>query len=157
MRIRISSGVGEGPTPLAAFDAALENAGVSNYNLLCLSSIIPPGSVVERVPYQPTCDEFGYRLYVVLAHQRETVPGKSAWAGLGWVQNPQDGRGLFVEIQGDDRTDVERRIEWTLADMTRHRSWPFGPIQKEVVGITCRGRPVCAVVVAVYESQGWQN
>ena len=42
MKIRLSSGRGEGPTPLAAFDAALLDAGVSNYNLLPLSSVIPP-------------------------------------------------------------------------------------------------------------------
>lgn len=39
--ICLSSGTGEGPTPLAAFDAALPDAGVANYNLLCLSSVIP--------------------------------------------------------------------------------------------------------------------
>lgn len=157
MRIRIASGVGEGPTPLAAFDAALENAGVSNYNLLCLSSIIPPGSIIERTPCVSSQDEFGHRLYVVLAQQRETEPGKAAWAGLGWVQCPDDGRGLFVEMQGDDRADVEERIELTLADMVRRRPWPFGPIQKEIAGITCQSNPVCALVVAVYESEGWQN
>jgi arginine decarboxylase len=42
MQIHVSSGRGEGPTPLAAFDAALRDAGVSNYNLIALSSVIPP-------------------------------------------------------------------------------------------------------------------
>lgn len=39
MHIYVTTGTGEGPTPLAAFDAALINAGVANYNLICLSSV----------------------------------------------------------------------------------------------------------------------
>ena len=41
--IVLSTGLGVGPTALAAFDAALLDAGVANYNLICLSSVIPPG------------------------------------------------------------------------------------------------------------------
>jgi pyruvoyl-dependent arginine decarboxylase len=44
MNIHLSSGVGAGPTELAAFDAALMDAGLANYNLLCLSSVIPPNA-----------------------------------------------------------------------------------------------------------------
>ncbi len=46
--IALAAGLGEGPTQLAAFDAALRDAGVANYNRICLSSVIPPGSVIER-------------------------------------------------------------------------------------------------------------
>lgn len=46
MQIQISEGVGNGPTELAAFDQALVNAGVANYNLIYLSSVLPPGSEV---------------------------------------------------------------------------------------------------------------
>ena len=33
LTLHLSSGTGEGPTPLAAFDAALWHAGVAHYNL----------------------------------------------------------------------------------------------------------------------------
>ena len=46
MHIQIGSGVGLGPTKMAAFDAALHQAGVANYNLLRLSSVIPADSHV---------------------------------------------------------------------------------------------------------------
>ncbi len=46
MKIYISSGRGTGPTSLSAFDAALNEAGVANYNLIRLSSIIPPDSKI---------------------------------------------------------------------------------------------------------------
>ena len=38
MHIKISSAVGGGPTALGAFDAALRNVGLENYNLIALSS-----------------------------------------------------------------------------------------------------------------------
>jgi len=46
VRIVVSRGTGEGPTPLAAFDKALLAAGVENYNLIRLSSVIPPGAEI---------------------------------------------------------------------------------------------------------------
>lgn len=155
MRIHITTGTGEGPTPLAAFDAALINAGVANYNLLYLSSVIPQNGVIQRAKYVAPTDEYGYRLYVVVARQDEYQQGKSAWAGLGWTQNEDSGCGLFVEIHGSNRVQVEGDIQATLAAMVASRSLSYGAIESEIVGIECRGKPVCALVVAVYLSEGW--
>src|SRR5689334_23537893 len=91
MKITITTGTGEGPTPLAAFDQALLDAGVANYNLIYLSSIIPPNSVIERGCYVTPPDEYGHRLYLVMASQRVEEPGTSAWAGIGWTQESQSG------------------------------------------------------------------
>jgi hypothetical protein len=52
LSIHLSSGTGKGPTPLAAFDAALMDAGVANHNLLCLSSVIPPNARVVRAKHR---------------------------------------------------------------------------------------------------------
>jgi len=155
-KIIVSTGKGEGPTPLAAFDAALLDAGVCNYNLLCLSSVIPPGSTIERARYIADPDEYGHRLYVVMAHQTEQRPGYAAWAGLGWTQEPSSERGLFVELEGETKDEVENRIQATLSSMVASRpAYAFGPIQSEIAGIECQQQPVCALVMAVYESQGW--
>ena len=49
--IRLSTGVGVADTSLAAFDAALYEAGIGNFNLLPLSSVIPPGAdIVQKQP-----------------------------------------------------------------------------------------------------------
>lgn len=154
MKIALTTGRGEGPTSLAAFDAALRDAGVANYNLLCLSSVIPPGAVIERTKYVAPPNEYGHRLYVVMARETASEPGQTAWAGLGWTQTA-DGRGLFVELHGFDKADVEQKIRATLEPMIASRPFAYGPIQSEIVGITCRGLPVCAIVVAVYKSEGW--
>jgi arginine decarboxylase len=156
MRITITCGTGEGPTPLAAFDQALLNAGVANYNLIYLSSIIPPDSVIERARYVTPPDEYGHRLYVVMARHEEQTPGNMAWAGVGWTQEAATGRGLFVELHGSQRAEVEEAIHSSLGCMMASRSLHYGPIQYEIAGKLCSGAPVCAVVLAVYQSERWE-
>ncbi len=155
MNITITAGTGEGPTAIAAFDAALRVAGVENYNLILLSSIIPPGSTLMRTTFVTPIDEYGQRLYVVMARCDEHINGHAAWAGVGWAQEPEDGRGLFVELHGDSETGVQVAIDATLRSMMASRDRTYGPIQHEIAGSVCRGKPVCALVIAVYQSQAW--
>ena len=44
----ITSGAGEARTEPAAFDAALLSAGVGNFNLIRLNSVIPTGSMIVK-------------------------------------------------------------------------------------------------------------
>jgi len=157
MNITITSGTGAGPTALAAFDAALRVAGVENYNLILLSSIIPPASTLTRTTFVTPIDDYGHRLYVVMARCDAHINGHAAWAGVGWVQEPADGRGLFVELHGDSETGVQAAIDATLRSMMASRDRTYGPIQCAVAGTVCRGKPVCALVIAVYQSQGWDS
>lgn len=155
MRIKIVSAVGRAPTGLAAFDAALRNAGVENYNLIALSSVIPTGAVLERAPFATSAGEYGHRLYVVIARHETTQVGKEVWAGLGWTQEWESGRGLFVELHGSSKRDVENAIEITLESMKQARPYEYGKNETEIVGITCETDPVCALAIAVYSSEGW--
>ena len=63
---------------MAAFDAALLAANIANYNLLPLSSVIPPGCEIEQKRPDTHPDEYGHRLYVVMAHQIVDEPGEEA-------------------------------------------------------------------------------
>ena len=155
MKIRIASATASGPTPLGAFDAALQKAGVENYNLIPLSSVIPPGSELERVRISSPPSEYGHRLYVVLANQEACLVGEEAWAGLGWTQEPESGRGLFVEIHASSRGTVETEINATLDAMKACRDYDYGKNESEIIGVSCEGDPVCALVIAIYESEGW--
>jgi len=153
--IQVTSGTAAGPTHLAAFDAALLEAGIANTNLIKLSSVIPTKSRV--VIGKPTINfekDFGSKLYVVLADKRESERGREAWAGLGWVQ-AKDGKGLFVEQHGSQQAEVMRLIKDTLEEMIKNRHESFGPIQYQVVGAYCERQPVCALVAAVYAVEGW--
>jgi arginine decarboxylase len=154
--IILTSGVGAGVTPLAAFDTALMGAGVSNYNLIPLSSVIPPGSAIVQGKYITPENEYGDRLYVVMACQRETVPGKLAVAGIGWTQM-EDGRGLFVEFHDQDRGQMRKDITNTLNQMISNRSCFYGPIKMKMSSIRCVDKPVCALVIAVYKSSPWNQ
>jgi len=156
MTIHLVQGVGEGSTSLAAFDAALLEAGIANFNLLVLSSVIPAGAFVVDSPFRASCDvAWGDRMFVVMAEQREVAQGVEAWAGLGWVQNEETGAGLFVEHHGASRAQVEWTIEASLASMVKSRPLCFGPPHTSLAGTTCEDRPVCALVAAVYGTVGW--
>lgn len=154
--IRITKGTGTGDTKIAAFDAALFDAGIANYNLIRLSSIIPPGSKIEIGKAEVQSNEFGHRLYLVYACQIENEIGKDAWAGIGWTI-AQDGtdKGLFTEHEGHSEQEVSNLIHETLTCMMQYRPEEYGEIQSEVVGVTCTGKPVCALVAAIYRAESW--
>lgn len=155
MELQLSSGVGTGPTKLAAFDAALRDAGIANYNLLVLSSVIPPGSEIVEVDSASTSGEWGDRLYVVLAEERTADPNAEAWAGIGWVQNQETGKGLFVEHHGASEQAVRADITDSLKALVEGRNEEFGPINMKIQGTICHRDPVCSLVAAVYKSEPW--
>jgi arginine decarboxylase len=158
MQIEIIAGCGAAPTALAAFDSALLDAGIANFNLLYLSSIIPAGSnLVRRKPDAQEPEHWGHRLYVVIAQQRETEIGTEAWAGIGWVQEEASGRGLFVEHHGNSQHFVEAQIHESLHSMTALRKGDWGDIEYQTIGITCQKDPVCALAAAVYGREGWTD
>ncbi len=158
MDISIVTGAGTGPTKLAAFDAALRQAGIANYNILTLSSVIPPKSkiiVEDSIPKGQMLGTWGDRLYVVMAEKRVDALGEEAWAGIGWVQDEETGKGLFVEHEDNSKQAVQQDIEATLKSLMDGREDSFGDIQSEIIGITCESEPVCALVCAVYQSAPW--
>ena len=48
-RVVIASGVGEGSTPLNAFDKALLAAGIGNLNLIRVTSVVPAGAKILKL------------------------------------------------------------------------------------------------------------
>jgi arginine decarboxylase len=156
MRIRVTAGVGEGVTALSAFDAALQRVGAADYNLLRMSSVIPPDSIVEVGPAAAREGQKGDRAHVVYASRGSVVPGEEVWAGVGWVQQ-EDGWGLFAEHDGATRDHVQRAIHATLEDMCARRPGRFGAIHVVVAGGSCGGKPVCAMALAMYGSQPWDR
>jgi arginine decarboxylase len=153
--IHLCAGTGAGPTPLAAFDAALADAGVANYNLLCLSSVIPPNARIVRARHRGQPHDYGRRLYVVMAQMRQDRPEGWAHAGIGWIQEGDHGRGLFVELHDEDRDRLEHDLHATLDAMRRSRDVDYGPVQTAIASRQCGAQPVCALVTAVYACEPW--
>ena len=83
MKLTVAAAIGRGRTELAAFDSALVAVGAANFNLVRLSSVIPPHSTVVEAgdaPPRPP-GTWGDRLYVVYAERRTSIPGTR---GVGW-------------------------------------------------------------------------
>lgn len=156
MILHMSAAVGSGPTELAAFDDALLEVGAANYNLVRLSSVIPPGSIVsERIgPIPSPGGTWGDRLYVVAAEQRANRRGGEAWAGIGWVQD-ESGRGLFVEHEGSCEAMVHSQITASLDQLQRGRGLDLGRPKHRVVGGTVVDQPICALVLCAYATESW--
>jgi arginine decarboxylase len=163
LTIPIVTAVGHGATLLSSFDDALRRCGVHNYNLIALSSVIPPGTTIARpAGFHAPVDEHGHRLYVVKADARSDEPGQGVAAGIGWYQWG-DARGVFVEHEtvGADAAAAEREvadlIHRSLRDLCTFRGLPF---DAERVGCALsvaevEDRPTTALVLAVYRSEGW--
>ncbi|WP_290812460.1 pyruvoyl-dependent arginine decarboxylase [Halovivax sp.] len=149
--ISVVSGAATGPTELSAYDAALADAGVANYNLVTVSSVIPAGAAVEVVGTAPDLGPAGDRLTVVEARATTAGPG-SVCAGLGWTESVDEGPGLFYEAAGEmEADDVERRIREGLVAGGDLREWELGePSVRLSRSEAAAGEYASAVVLAVY-------
>ncbi len=156
--IRVSAGAGSGRTPLSAFDAALREAGVADFNLVRLSSVIPPGALVETVQGEDQLvGGHGDLLYCVYAEAHAELPLHEAWAGVAWaLADDGSGAGLFVEHEGPAREQVERDLTASLDDLIVGRGGGYKPAGRLITSAVCETEPVCALVVATYTSQGWK-
>lgn len=162
MNIVVTSGIGHGKTPLSAFDAALKDAGIHNFNLLYISSIIPPKSVVKVTKFKPTLEHYGNRLYVVKAEIRSREAGKYIGAVLGWYQL-KDGKGVFVEHEGIGETkeavesNLYKEVHESLSDLCHHRNFPYNKnnVKLKMSLVKIEGEAASTIVTAVYQSEEW--
>lgn len=165
MKISVVSAKGVGQTLLSAFDNALKKTGVYNFNLLRLSSVIPPNTIVEIVKKPTVKGEWGDKLYIVQAEIRSETPGKALAAGIGWYQFNPDGRGVFVEHETLADTPeeahqiVEDLIYKSLEDLCIGRNEVFKTkkVQSQIVSHKVSKEPVCALVLAIYQSESWNS
>lgn len=176
LRIGVVGATGTGPTSLAAFDDALRAVGVANFNLIRLSSVIPPGSRVtagsrgaarregegsaEVVDLRESNGSriqggWGDRLYAVWAFASAELLGQEAWAGIAWAQDPEDGRGLFVEHEGGSESQVRKELDASLESICASRGLGHLEHHQVVVGARCEGSPVGALVIAPFLSEPW--
>ena len=148
--IRVVSGVATAPTAMSAYDAALADANVHNYNLVPVSSVIPADADVEMVGTAPDLGPAGGRLTVVEA--AAVTDSDSVSAGLGWTTGP--GPGLFYEASGGDAESVRATVTAGLDAGRDLREWTFEDERVEVrtadPPADGSGDYAAAVVVAVY-------
>jgi arginine decarboxylase len=154
--IYIGAAACEGATELSAFDACLLEVGLGNLNLIYLSSIIPAGATLLRQLPPDHLGVWGHRSYCVMAQARTSIVGHEVWAGIGWIQNQDSGRGLFAEAKGASEAEVRLQLDRTLDDMSRRRTGEqWSPPEMAVAGATCTGSPICALSAAAFATEGW--
>jgi arginine decarboxylase len=73
------------------------------------------------------------------------------------VQDPKSKKGLFVEHHGHSKSTVKQDIEDSLDALCLGRGIDFGEKKMVLQGNVCKDRPVCALVVAVYQATNWDN
>jgi arginine decarboxylase len=152
--ITVRTATGSGRTLLAAFDAALLAAGVANFNLIALSSVIPPGSSIREGVTDRLAGGHGDRLYCVMSVGYADHPGELVSAGLGWATDDTTG-GLFVEHSGGSEQSVTEQIQLSLEDMSQNRGGGYDTIRQAVISAHCVDKPVCALAIAAYQVSPW--
>ena len=146
--IRVVWGTASGPTALSSYDAALAEAGVHNYNLVTLSSVIPAGPDIEVVGTAPNLGPPGEALEVVQS-AATAAPGERVAAGIGWARTA-DGPGIFYEVDGTDPDAVRAEIREGLAAGRDLRDWDFVEESVHVESVAPGDAHASAVVIATY-------
>ncbi|MQA18860.1 pyruvoyl-dependent arginine decarboxylase [Rugamonas rivuli] len=158
--IPVITGIGHGQTELSAYDDALWKTGIGNFNVIALSSVIPPGwePVLQSEP--DLRRKWGNRLYVVQAAASSSgLRDTGLAAGIGWAIFDHGG-GVFVEHHGaaadaaSALQAVERDIELSIADLCERRAAVPARLGKATISATACG-PCCVLAVAVFQQEDW--
>lgn len=116
----LTAGVGHARHPLAAFDAALRDAGVSHLNLVPVSSVFPPDcQLIEREEGLKSLPP-GAVTFVVMARHESSVPGTRIAAAIG-LARPADAAqyGYLAEhhMEGQEEEDAKNFVEKLAIDL----------------------------------------
>lgn len=147
--IQVVWGTGSGPTALASYDTALADAGVHNYNLITLSSVVPPAYRVVELGTAKDLGPIGGQLRVVEA--KTITAGGKATAGLGWAVGEKGG--VFIEAH-ENKSEERARAEITqgLDTAINLREWEFDTRENRIVSIDGTAEHTAAVVLAIYDT-----
>lgn len=149
MDIDLVWGVGEGQTSLGAFDRALSEANIHNYNLVYLSSVIPEGAtVLERGELEAGRWDVGDILAVVMAKKTGTEPGEKIASGLGWMMAEEGG--VFMEHDCGTREECEHELRRNLEDAKETRDWNWTSEPKTKVIEATTEEVTSVITAAVY-------
>lgn len=149
--IFIVSAVGTGCIPKSAFDEALFRVGIHNFNLMPLSSVIPPQTniIIAKTYHRNILP--GTMQPVVLAHYESEKRGQVISAGIGWKLAKEGG--VFVEVSGAwDGDKTEAQLMSSVEELARRRNWNWvQSCQTRVQETQVGDKAACVLVCAVYD------
>lgn len=108
-KITLVKGTGEGDTFLTAFDKALLEAGIGDFNLIKVSSIVPPIARFTELPDIPK----GALVPTVYSKIESAIPGEiiSACVGAGVSE---EGLGLLYEFSHQGTAEAAEEIVYNM-------------------------------------------
>lgn len=136
----LTKGAGKAKTELLAFDRALREARISNYNLVKVSSILPPNvKSTNKVILPPSSV-----LYIAYSYFISDKEGNliSSVIGIAMPENKNE-IGMIMEWSGEGKKkEGEEKVKFMLEEAMEDRNIKIGKIkilsiQKEVKDITC--------------------
>ncbi len=152
-KIILTSGIGTGSTKSNAFDNALLNARIGDFNLLSVSSIIPPKAEIiyltedNREELLPKIGSIVPTIYSYIYGEkvrRRIV----AVLGLGIPKNYKEHNGLIFEFTGNNiiKNEADKVCERMIKEAFKVRNLEIEKIQ--FVGIDCLVKKKCICVIA---------
>lgn len=123
-QIDIVWGSSGGPTHISAFDSALKNAGIHNYNIIPVSSVIPDGSEPVEIGTHEQEWPSGQTVAAVVAEKSSSTTGDSLAAGVAWKRAEQGG--IFCEATGEKADNVKKELKTSVQHCKNLReSWDW--------------------------------
>ena len=115
----VVSGMGEGKYPLLAFDNALRDAGIGDFNLVKVSSILPPGCTEKD--YIDL--EAGSIIYAAYSMDTVTIDQEMTLAVAVAIPRNEKENGVIFESSSDsDDAEIEVTEMCKMAMQNRSRS-----------------------------------
>lgn len=134
-RYKISTGIGRSKYRITSFDHALCGAGVGNYNLVRLSSILPLNS--QRM------DKIGLPLGSLLPIAYAVQTGRtgmiSSAVAIGYPKEYDDAHcGVIMEFEGEcGEEEAKRIVENMVREGFEKRGWALDYIESASVQAEC--------------------
>lgn len=144
------SGIGKHEDRLMSFELALRDAGIEKFNLVPVSSILPPGCVVVEKEEGLKKLHPGEIVFCVMARYTSCDEGKEIFASIGVaIPDNKDLNGYIAEHSGEWYEGAEKHAENLAAEMVRTQ----GNGTSRTLSITAKGsveKCTTAVAAAVF-------
>lgn len=156
--IYLVKGHGYGSLDKTAYDDALWNAGIANFNIIPLSSVLPPSCSIVETKLDWNSYGRGMQLKVVESAALEVRKGLEAVAALGWIDPEGDKAGMLLELKGGDYDFLRIQMYEGLMEMSRRRGLNGEPkMVIERAPVSNDKTYTCALVAALYKIEVIKN
>jgi len=130
---------------LNAFDLALKKAGISQCNIVSVSSVLPLGCKETEWKNIPT----GAITYAVVARM-DGKQNTTISAGIAWTWEKTKKYGIVAEAHGNiDQRTLKEMLEWKIREMAKIREIEIGEIKNRAETLKVSANSYGSVMAAL--------